>query len=149
MGVYHSGPIPQSGRGPTRTSPMQSLWLLLHILSAIVAFGALFSQPLVGRENPGSSASFAKVGTLIQAPALLVLLVSGVLSAIAGPGESIMGQTWVSAGFVVWFAMAVVLYLLINAHRKESASAVPLGGVMHLLLVIGLILMIWKPGAGV
>lgn len=122
-------------------------WLLLHILSAIVAFGVLFSQPLVGRANPGTGESFAKVGTLIQAPALVVLMLSGVFAAIATGRDGIMGEMWISGAFVVWFAMAVVLYLLINAHRKGTSAVQGLAGVMHMLLLIGLILMIWKPGA--
>lgn len=128
---------------------MQQFWLLLHILSALVAFGVLFSQPLVGRANPGAGESFAKVGTFIQAPALVVLLLSGLFAAMGYPGEGIMGEMWISGAFVVWFAMAVVLYLLINSHRKGSPAAQGLAGAMHMLLLIGLILMIWKPGAGV
>lgn len=123
------------------------LWVFLHILSAIVAFGVLFSQPLVARAVDGVGESFAKVGLYIQAPALGVLFVTGVLAAVASPVDGIFKQTWISAAFVVWLAMAVVLYLLINAHRKGTPAVAPLSGVMHLLLVVALFLMIWQPGA--
>lgn len=124
------------------------LWVLLHVLAAIVAFGVLFSQPLVARVLEGTGEAFARVGLYIQAPALAVLLVTGILAAVAAPGEGIFKETWISAAFVVWLAMAVVLYLLIGAHRKGTAAVQPLSGVMHLLLVIALFLMIWQPGAG-
>ncbi|MCB1257545.1 MAG: hypothetical protein KDB26_10590, partial [Microthrixaceae bacterium] len=63
------------------------LWVFLHILSAIVAFGVLFSQPLVARAVDGVGESFAKVGLYIQAPALGVLFVTGILAAVASPVE--------------------------------------------------------------
>lgn len=124
---------------------MNDFWLLLHILSAIVAFGVLFSQPLIGREVKGSGESFAKVGLYLQAPALAVLLISGILTAVSSSVDGIFKETWISAAFVVWFAMAVVLYLLISAHRKGTTAVAPLSGVMHLLLLVGLVLMIWQP----
>lgn len=130
----------------TRTNRMQ-FWLFLHVLSAIIAFGPLFTQALVGRDNPGAGASFAKAGTFIQAPALAVLLLTGIVTAATLPGDGIMGQTWISVAFVVWVAMAVVLYLLISAHRNGSAAVQGLTGVMHLLLVVSLVLMIWQPGS--
>lgn len=124
---------------------MNDFWLLLHILSAIVAFGVLFSQPLIGREVKGSGESFAKVGLYLQAPALAVLLISGILTAVSSSVDGIFKETWISAAFVVWFAMAVVLYLLISAHRKGTTAVASLSGVMHLLLLVGLVLMIWQP----
>ncbi len=123
-----------------------SLWLLLHVLSAIVAFGVLFSQPLVARSVPDAGESFARVGLYIQAPALALLVITGILSAVASPVDGIFKQTWISAAFVVWLAMAVVLYLLISAHRKGTPAVQALSGVMHLLLLVALYLMIWKPG---
>lgn len=121
-------------------------WQLLHVLSAVVAFGVLFSQPLVARSASGTSEGFAKVGVYLQAPALVVLIVSGI-AAMYAIGYS-FADPWVSIAFTVWILMAVVLVFLVRAHRSGSTAVQPLTGAMHLLLVVALWSMIWQPGLG-
>jgi hypothetical protein len=126
---------------------MQDFWLFLHVLSAIVAFGALFAGPTVSRSADGTGVGFAKVATYIQAPALAVLLATGVLQAYAMEPREVFKEAWISIAFTVWIAMAVVMFFLIKALKANTKAVQPLSGAMHLLLVVALWAMIWQPGA--
>lgn len=126
---------------------MADVWLFLHVLSAIVAFGILFAQPLLLRSADQDREAFARVGMYVQAPALVLLIATGIFNLYALPGEQgDFAQTWVSIAFTVWILMAVVLFLLVRALRSGSSAVQPLTGAMHLLLVVALWAMIWQPG---
>jgi hypothetical protein len=125
---------------------MQDIWLFLHVLSAIVAFGVLFAQPMLIRGADGNREAFAKVGLYIQAPALVIVIATGIASMYT-IGYS-FADPWVSIAFTVWILMAVVLFLLVRALRSGSSAVQPLTGAMHLLLVVALWSMIWQPGLG-
>jgi hypothetical protein len=125
---------------------MQDIWLFLHVLSAIVAFGVLFAQPMLIRGAESNREAFAKVGLYIQAPALVILIATGIAS-MYSIGHS-FADPWVSIAFTVWILMAVVLFLLVRALRSGSSAVQPLTGAMHLLLVVALWSMIWQPGLG-
>lgn len=124
-----------------------NVWLFLHILSAILAFGVLFSQPMVARTVDGAGAAFAKIGLYIQSPALVVLIATGIAQAYAMEPREVFKEAWISIAFTVWILMAIVLFLLIRANRSGSKAVQPLSGAMHLLLVVALWAMIWQPGA--
>lgn len=126
---------------------MQDLWLFLHVLSAIVAFGAFFAGPMVTRSAEGAGVGFSKVTTYVQAPALAVVLLSGIMQAYGMEPREVFKETWISIAFTVWIAMAVVMFFLIRAQRGGIKAVQPLTGVMHLLLVIALWSMVWQPGA--
>jgi len=126
---------------------MDQFWLFLHVLSAVVAFGAFFAVPSVARTAPDSGAGFAHAATYIQSPALALLIFSGIMRAYSMEPREVFKETWVSVGFTVWILMAVVMFLLIRAHRAGSSRVAPLTGAMHLLLVVALWAMIWQPGA--
>lgn len=126
---------------------MNHLWLFLHVLSAIVAFGAFFAAPSVARAADGAGAGFARVATYIQAPALAVLLASGILNAYEMEPREVFKETWISIAFTLWILMAVVMFLIIRAQRGDSTKVPMLTGIMHVLLVIALWAMIWQPGA--
>lgn len=131
---------------------MANVWLLLHVLSAIVAFGALFAVPMVTRSvaaanaEVGAGAGFAKVATYIQAPALLILLITGTLNAYELRPD-VFKETWISISYTLWLIMAAVLFLLIRALKAGAKSAQALTGVLHLTLVVALWAMIFQPGA--
>lgn len=122
--------------------------LLLHVLSAVVVFGVGFAQPMIARTSPESAPAFAKYGTYVQAPALLVLVGAGVAMLIQAKNDSgieYFKQGWVSIGFTTWLVACVAVFLAVRAHKKES-NAAPFVGVMHLALVVGLYAMIFQPG---
>ena len=132
--------------------PLANLWLLLHVLSAIVAFGAYFAVPMVTRSVAGLDADaaantgFAKVSMYIQAPALLILLITGILNAYELRPD-VFKETWISIAFTLWLIMAAVMFFLIRAQKAGAKSAQALTGVMHLLLIVALWAMIFQPGA--
>ena len=128
---------------------MQQFWLFLHVLAAIMAFGVDFARPMVQRAVGAETAgkAYARAATFIQAPALAVLLVTGILQAYGMEPRAVFKETWISIAFTLWIIMAVVLFFLIRAEKAGSAKVAPLSGVMHVLLVIALWAMIWQPGA--
>lgn len=124
---------------------MEELWQLLHVLAAVIAFGVLFAQPMISRSGNGElREGFAKVGLYLQAPALVVVIATGI--ALMYTIGLDFADPWVSIAFTVWILMAVVLFLLVRAQRSGSKAVQPLTGAMHLLLVVALWSMIWQPG---
>ena len=120
---------------------------MLHILSAIVAFGPLFLYP--GLRRAGETTAIAATHMRMTFPALVVLWVAGM--GLAGVGDLKMSQLWLSLSIAVWAVLVLVSWFLVRpsitdrsdaATKKLSAGV----GITHLGLVVGLVLMIWKPG---
>jgi len=120
----------------------------LHIISAMAAFGPLFLYtPL---KKAGETTVIAKLHLRLVMPALVLMWVFGM--GLAGVGEWKMSSPWLSASFLIWLIAVAVNWFLVRpavSDSSESAtSKLAAGiGVTHLSLVVGLILMIWKPGA--
>ncbi|QYG93986.1 hypothetical protein HC251_17125 [Iamia sp. SCSIO 61187] len=144
------------------------LFFLLHILTAIVAFAPAFVWPIVNAQTRkrGVKVSADVAGqaavnnVIVHGPALVLAGVFGLLMVITST-ESISGdkvfefsQAWVSIAFLLWFALVGVVFgLLAPSERKAAAGdaaagkrAAMFGGIVHLLLLLTLIDMIWKPG---
>lgn len=142
---------------------------LLHILSAIVAFAPAFVWPIINVQTrkrgvtvPAEVAGQVPVNNvLIHGPALVLTGVFGLLlvvlseeSAVSGEKIFEFSQAWISGAFLVWFALLAVLFgLLVPAERKAAAGdadaakkGAMFGGFIHILLLVMLVLMIWKPG---
>ena len=122
---------------------------LLHILSAFVAFGPIFLYP--GLRKAGETTTIAAMHMRMTFPSLVVLWVLGM--GLAGMSEDAykVSQLWLALSIVVWVVLIAVSWFLIRpsiadqseaATKKLSAGV----GVTHLGLVVGLVLMIWKPG---
>lgn len=125
---------------------MDKLWLLLHVLFVVIGFGVAFAQPMIDRGVEASGAAFAKVATYVQAPAIALVLITGF--GLAGADDVDMGAPWIGAAALVALAAIAVQVVLANAHRNGNATLVrAMTGSTHLLLLIGLYLMIWQPGA--
>ena len=124
---------------------------LLHIIAAVAAFGPVLMYP--GLKKAGETATLARLHMRVTFPALIVLWVLGM--GLAGMSEDAykVSQTWMALSIVVWAIVVVASWLLIRpAITDDSPSAVSKmaagSGITHLGLVIGLVLMIWKPGVG-
>ncbi len=122
---------------------------LLHLLSAVVAFGPLFLYP--GLRKAGETQTLAAMHMRMVFPALVLLWVLGM--GLAGMSEDAyeLSQTWLSLSILNWVVLIAVSWFLIRpsiTDTSESATArLAAGtGITHLGLVVGLILMIWKPG---
>jgi uncharacterized membrane protein len=122
---------------------------LLHILAAVVAFGPLFLYP--GLRKAGETTTIASMHMRMAFPALIVMWVLGM--GLAGMSEDAysVSQLWLSLSIVNWVVLVAVSWFLIRpAITDSSESAVARlaagTGLTHLGLIVGLVLMIWKPG---
>ena len=120
-----------------------------HILAAVVAFGPLFLYPSL--RKAGETQAIAASHVKMTLPALVLLWVLGM--GLAGMSEDFykMSQLWLVLSLVNWAILVAVSWFLIRpaiADRSEAAQARLAAGVgiTHLGLIIGLVLMVWKPG---
>jgi len=148
------------------TSTGYKIVLLLHIVFVVAAFGGLFAAPILARvEGASQSAAAGMVGYLKR-----IAIPSAILAGILGIGmismskDTVRGvtietftfkQSWVSIAMLLWLAeIAIYLFGLLPAERKvaggdaEAAKRLPMfTGMIHLLLVVLIYLMVFKPGA--
>lgn len=122
---------------------------LVHIVAAVAAFGPMLVYPTLRATDP---ARLAKLHMAISFPALVVLWVVGMGMAGMSEDNFKMSQTWLVLAIVDWAILMVVSFFLIKpaiTDTSESArSKFAAGtGITHLGMVVGLVLMIWKPGA--
>jgi hypothetical protein len=123
---------------------------LLHILAAIIAFGPLFVYPSLQRAGAGPT--IARLHLRMTLPALVITWVLGM--ALVGMSDEVwsMSQTWIILALIAWVILMVVSWFMIRpalldtgeAARGRLASGI---GISHLLLIVLLYLMVFKPGA--
>ena len=139
-----------------------NVMLLLHILAVIVAFAPAFVWPV-------ASVKLKKEGKPVGPT--IGMLAAGNTAKIHGPALVLVGlfgfglvgmsdkyikfdQSWVMAAVVIWFLMLGIIFgMMLPAEKKsaagdESADKIVsmAGGFMHLLLLVMLYLMVFKPG---
>ena len=137
---------------------------LLHIAAVVVAFSAAFVHPRLGglaKRLPGDAASqlnqtIVAGSTKLHFPALVLAGLFGTAMVPMSDDLYEFSQAWISGAFLVWFAMlAILFFLLMPAERRLVAAPADgeaqkkvgmFGGILHLLLLVMLVLMIWKPG---
>lgn len=130
------------------TDTVTRVLYLVHILSAIAAFGPLFLYPRLLRA--GETQAVAALHMKLAFPALIVLWVVGM--GMAGTQKISLGGTWfVTISIVLWIvALAASWFLIRPAIADNSADALKMMsmgiGITHLVLIITLYLMIFKPG---
>jgi hypothetical protein len=123
---------------------------LLHILAVIVAFGPLFLYPALQRA--GQTQSIARMHLLMSLPALVLVWVFG-MGLVGMSDDSVeMSETWVVLSLIGWVILMAVSWFLIRPALTDTSPAakgrLSAGiGVTHLLLVVIIALMIWKPGS--
>lgn len=146
-----------------------NIMLLIHVLAMIVAFAPSFVWPFVsvalrkaGDQDPAGTINRLNGGSTqkIYGPALAVggLIGFGVagMSKPASGGDPIfaMSQTWLMIAALVWIIMLGIYFGLLAPAEKKLAQGdrsvekmIGMGnGIMHLLIVIALYLMVFKPG---
>ena len=125
---------------------------VLHLLTVIVAFGPQFAYPALARA--GASSTIATLHTRLTMPALVLVPILG-LGMVGLSDEAIgMGDTWVVLSLIGWVVIAAVSWFLVrpalagDAHNEpDSRSKLAAGtGVTHLLMIVILVLMVFKPG---
>lgn len=141
---------------------MEKLLLFLHLTAVVAAFGPALVFPLFGRDNPRVTAPRIVLALQrIVTPGLVGVLVFGGALTAASDTDMKMSEAWLSlAALAVVVALAVVWALLIPQQRKIAAArddreaaalakkAAGMMGILHLVMVVGLVLMVWRPGRG-
>ena len=136
-------------------------FLLLHILAIVVAFAPGFVWPLVGLALRKEQKSIGTLYTVVADNALKIQGVAMILAGIFGIGMISLSdeaykfsQSWVSIALLLWFLGIGVIYGLLLPTLKRAGSGnetsearIPMYyGMLHLLLLLAVIDMIWKPG---
>lgn len=123
----------------------------LHILSAVVAFGPLILYPTLRRS--GDTARLAKLHLSMSLPALTLTWVLGMGLVGMSKDNFEMSQAWIVVSLLGWVVAMAVSWFLIRpaitdssetAEKKFSAGV----GVTHVVLIVVLAMMVFKPGAG-
>jgi hypothetical protein len=121
----------------------------LHVLAVIIAFGPVFFYPSLQRAGAGPT--LAKLHLRLVLPALALAWVLGMGMVGASKNLLEMSQTWVWLALIGWVALMLVSWFLIRPGltdtSEQARSKMAAGvGTTHLLLVVMLYLMVFKPG---
>lgn len=128
--------------------------LILHLLFMVVAFAPAFVWPVLKRLQSGREAAAGAVDPMMHGGAMVLTGAFGVLLVLLSNDVFAFSQTWISIAFVLWFVMLGVFFLGLvpaqlalreGSEAAESRLAMSYGG-LHLLLLLEVIVMVWKPG---
>jgi uncharacterized membrane protein len=136
---------------------------LFHILTIVVAFAGGWTSPRYGAlaassdesTRRGIGGAMATLTTVVHLPALVLAGLTGIGLISLSEDVFEFSQTWISLAFLLWIAMiGVMAGLAMPAQRRLAAgeSGDPekklamSTGIVHLLFLLMLIDMIWKPG---
>ncbi len=132
--------------------------LLIHVLAVIVGFAPLWLTPVMIRLTAaGDKAAADGLEVSILRFSLPGIGIAGILGfGLAGMSEKVfkVSQTWLSVSAVLWIVLLAVLFFVarpaIKAFRDGDVAArgriMMATGIGHLILVVTLYLMIFKPG---
>jgi uncharacterized membrane protein len=152
---------------------MLQLWLFLHLLGAIAAFGFGFYAPIFGRATatePQHGNWFLRaakrVSTGVIVPVALSMFITGTLLVMETGGMQRFQELWLSVSLVIYVAALAIVFLLqrptlskvIELTSEPPGPAGPppevpalvkrlqLYGIVLLVMVIAIVaLMVWKP----
>jgi uncharacterized membrane protein len=150
---------------------MLQLWLFLHILGAIAAFGFGFYAPIFGMasaKEPQHGNWFLRaskrLSNVIIIPFAILMFITGALLVRTGTAE--WSDPWLSIGMLLYFVALGIVFLLQRPtlNKLIAATSQPPGpegplaevpglvkrlqlyGVILLILTISIVaLMVWKP----
>ncbi|MBM3683045.1 MAG: hypothetical protein FJW83_00685 [Actinobacteria bacterium] len=128
-------------------STAYKIQLILHVLMAVVAFGPLFVLPRLHRADADAAAKFH---LRVSLPALVLTWVFGM--GLMGLSDKAwgFGQLWIDLSTLLWVVLVAVAAAVIAPGLRKGAEGrarVAAGmGVSHLLVVVVLALMVFKPG---
>jgi len=134
------------------------IMLLLHVLAVIVGFAPLWLTPVLVRLTAGGDKAAADgLDVSILRFSLPGIGLAGLLGfGLAGMSEKWfrMSQTWLSIAAVLWVVLLALLFFVarpaIKSFRDGNAEArgriMMVTGISHLILLVTLYLMIFKPG---
>ena len=131
--------------------------LIVHIVLMFVAFGALFAAPMLSRAEGAARPVAGAMANYLQRIAVPALAVAGILGfAMIGMSDKVweFKQRWVGIAILLWLVELAVLWFGVAATEKKVAagdagaeSRLPMfSGISHLLLLVLVYLMVFKPG---
>ena len=144
-----------------------NIMLLIHIGSAFVAFAPAFVWPFVSMRlrqagepiGPTIARLAGGNSVKIHGPAFVVTGFVGFgLAGMSGEinGEKIysVSQLWLSIAALLWFVGMGIFFGILGPAEKKAANGdagaekqiAMFSGILHLIVVVALYLMIWKPG---
>jgi hypothetical protein len=151
-----------------------NLVLLLHLLTAVVGFGSSFVWPALAararKMEPAQGYALTNLSLQLGKPLTTYpIYASGafglvlvILSAADDFGPYAFDQTWISLAFLLFIAAALVAAFLhypnlkkmdalqarlVSGEAKRGKQAAMYGGILHLLFLLLMIDMVWKPGS--
>jgi uncharacterized membrane protein len=139
-------------------STAYDIMLLLHVLAVIVAFAPAWMTPVLMRvAASGDRGATEALEMSIVRFSLPALALAGILGfGLAGMSDDVyeMSQGWLAASIVLWLGLIGVIWFVtrpgIKAFQAGDTAArgkVMAGtGIAHLVLLVMLYLMIFKPG---
>lgn len=145
-------------------STAYKITLLFHILAVIIAFAPAWLTPILLRvAGVGDAKVSDALGLAVLRLSLPFVAIAGILGfGLAGqskiPGTDVsqykMSQTWLMIAIVLWLVQLAVLFFVARPAFKalSAGDAAARGrvmaatGITHVILLVTLYLMIWKPG---
>lgn len=132
-----------------------NIFLIAHVITAVAAFGPLFVYPRLRRA--GQISTVAGLHMRVVFPSLTALWVLGMGLAGLSDGLIKVADLWMTLSIILWALLMAVSWFLIrpalhddgqhDRDRERAAAMLSAGvGITHLGLVIGLYLMVFKPG---
>ena len=138
------------------------IMLLIHILSAFVAFAPAFVWPFVSMrlrqtgEPVGPTLSRLAGGNSLKIHGPAFVVTGFVGFGLAGMSDKLytMSQAWLSIAAVLWFVGMGIFFGILHPAEQKAAQGdakaekqiAMFSGILHLIVVVALYLMIWKPG---
>ena len=108
---------------------MLQLWLFLHILGAIIAFGFGFTAPIFGRMAASEPQhgnwylrSVKKVSDYIIIPVALSMAVTGYLLVMETGGVDRFKELWLALGIAIYVVALLVVFLVQRRDVKKVIS---------------------------
>jgi len=132
--------------------------LLIHILAVVIGFAPAWLTPVLMRLTAaGDKAAADGLEASILRFSLPGIAVAGLLGfGLAGMSDKqySMSQPWLSTAAVLWLILLAVIAFVarpaVKAFRDGDEGARKMvmmsTGITHLILVVMIFLMIWKPG---
>lgn len=137
--------------------------LVFHVLAVVIAFAPAWMTPVVLRVSGSNPAGAEALETGVLRYSLPFVAIAGIvgfglagMSKPEGSDELLfkMSQTWLVIAAILWLVQLAVLWFVARPAFKALAAGVAdargrvmaATGVTHLILLVTLYLMIFKPG---
>jgi uncharacterized membrane protein len=152
---------------------MFQLWLFLHILGAIVAFGFGFYAPIFGmmaakepQHGNWYMRAAKRLSNVVIVPVAITMFITGTLLVIETGGMRRFEELWLTVALILYVIALLIVFLLqrpaLNkiialtagppgpggppAELPENIKKMQLYGVILLVLTMAILaLMVWKP----